>query len=171
MTEAIVKGNDYLISRYDGVVIDGRKWDRQGYKSHQSNILYQYAGMESSQEDQNALLKYRNPYGIGNYVNHPAPNQKPNLIQLGYDFPKGEEYSLPKELSYYIPNELYKPSLLYVLMGYMHSVILIANRHIQNEELLLNYRFNPANPYPSWYTQPDEEEAKRRWGYRGFIQA
>ncbi|EFA86563.1 hypothetical protein PPL_00364 [Heterostelium album PN500] len=40
----------------------------------------------------------------------------------------------------------------------------VAYQPIKDEELFLNYRFNPANPYPAWYHQPDIEEAKRRWG-------
>jgi hypothetical protein len=25
------------------------------------------------------------------------------------------------------------------------------------------HRYNPINPYPDWYVQPDVEEAERRW--------
>ena len=31
------------------------------------------------------------------------------------------------------------------------------------EELLLNYRFNPANKNPPWYVPVDTEEDGRRW--------
>jgi hypothetical protein len=48
--------------------------------------------------------------------------------------------------------------------GLAKSVVLVATRFIDNEELLLNYRLNPANPYPTWYHQPDLLEAQRRWG-------
>lgn len=31
------------------------------------------------------------------------------------------------------------------------------------DELLLNYRFNPAHEAPAWYVDPDPAQAKRRW--------
>ena len=73
---------------------------------------------------------------------------------------------------------------------YIRSIMCIATRHITDEELFLNYRYdthtahdthdtthqrtplnshftrhryNPINPYPNWYVQPDVEEAERRW--------
>ena len=33
----------------------------------------------------------------------------------------------------------------------------------EEEELYLNYRLNPRNPYPEWYTPCDKEEDARRW--------
>jgi len=45
----------------------------------------------------------------------------------------------------------------------MHSVVCVTTRPIINEELFLNYRYNPSHPYPDWYSQPDLEAAKRRW--------
>lgn len=39
----------------------------------------------------------------------------------------------------------------------------IAARELKDEELFLNYRLNPRNGYPSWYTPVDPEEDQRRW--------
>jgi hypothetical protein len=50
----------------------------------------------------------------------------------------------------------------------MRSVVLIATRRLQDEEIFLNYRYNPANPVPDWYSPVDIEEAKRRWGRRSW---
>lgn len=65
---------------------------------------------------------------------------------------------------------------------FMKSVVIVAKKHIQDEELFLNYRyssnsgyfnltfrFNPKNPYPDWFHQPNEEEAKRRWSRRSLL--
>jgi hypothetical protein len=66
---------------------------------------------------------------------------------------------------------------------FMKSVVIVAKKHIQDEELFLNYRyvskfyfdsvltfrFNPNNPYPDWYHQPNEEEARRRWSRRSLL--
>lgn len=35
--------------------------------------------------------------------------------------------------------------------------------------LVLTCRFNPKNPYPDWYHQPNEEEARRRWSRRSLL--
>jgi hypothetical protein len=66
----------------------------------------------------------------------------------------------------------------------MKSVVIVAKKQIQDEELFLNYRcvlsiitfspvlnvrFNPKNPYPDWYHQPNEEEARRRWSRRSLL--
>jgi len=45
----------------------------------------------------------------------------------------------------------------------MRGVACIARVPLKDQELYLNYRFNPKNKYPDWYHQPDEEEAKQRW--------
>lgn len=39
----------------------------------------------------------------------------------------------------------------------------VAIRHIQDEEILLNYRLNPQVQKPAWYAPVDVEEDRRRW--------
>jgi hypothetical protein len=157
LTQEIIHENEYMISRYDDTVIDGRSWARKNEIATRDSIQLELVGIKTA-----SLERFRNPFGIGNYINHPAPGQEPNVMSYSYDFPA----EFPEDLKPFIPNEYHKaPSgLLKRSNVVMHSVLLIAKRKIQNEEILLNYRFNPSNPYPSWYTQPDEEEAARRWG-------
>ena len=45
----------------------------------------------------------------------------------------------------------------------LRGLAFVATRELQDEELFLNYRLNPANPRPDWYTPVDLEEDKRRW--------
>ena len=45
----------------------------------------------------------------------------------------------------------------------VRSIALVALSDIKDEELLLNYRLNPALDAPAWYTQVDPEEDERRW--------
>jgi hypothetical protein len=157
----ILKDNEYMISRYDDTVIDGRHWDRkQEVATREAIQLEESFPMMKSK----GLHRFRNPYAIGQYVNHPAPGSKPNLMSYSYDFTT----SFPDHLRPFIPYQYASPpsSLFFNRPStIMHSVLLIATRRIKtHEELLLNYRYNPANPYPDWYTQPDPEEALRRWG-------
>jgi hypothetical protein len=80
-------------------------------------------------KDEKALLKYRNPFGIAQYINHPpggwpltllslvqpcaltrlraclvapcGPGSQPNVMCFAYEFPN----SFPDELKPYIPHE------------------------------------------------------------------
>ena len=45
----------------------------------------------------------------------------------------------------------------------LRGLAFVATRELQDEELFLNYRLNPANPRPDWYMPVDLEEDKRRW--------
>ncbi|EOD09273.1 hypothetical protein EMIHUDRAFT_216661 [Emiliania huxleyi CCMP1516] len=48
----------------------------------------------------------------------------------------------------------------------LRGLVLVASRDIEDEELFLDYRLNPAtrDKWPGWYVPLDEEEAARRWG-------
>lgn len=72
----------------------------------------------------------------------------------------------PEEFKQYIPNEYFKPpNVLWARDDVtMFGMVCVARRRIKDEELFINYRLNPANPYPDWYAQPDPNEATRRWG-------
>lgn len=48
-------------------------------------------------------------------------------------------------------------------LGVIKGLAFVAVRHIQNEEILLNYRLNPQVQKPAWYAPVDVEEDKRRW--------
>jgi hypothetical protein len=49
------------------------------------------------------------------------------------------------------------------------SIAMIATRPIVNEEVYINYRFNPHAPdLPEWYTECNPEESRRRWAQDGF---
>ncbi|MCI32348.1 hypothetical protein A2U01_0053561 [Trifolium medium] len=45
----------------------------------------------------------------------------------------------------------------------LKSLVLVATRAIQDEELLLNYRLSNTKRRPEWYAPVDEEEDRRRW--------
>jgi len=169
----ILMDNEYLISRFDGIVIDGKQWPRQAVMQRQHKRLLDFIGIggsaKSSELPEQELLRYRNPFAIANYVNHPPPDKQANCIAFAYTF---TEKNTAPELRPYVPHKYHGAG------GYLvgsddalaKSLVLVATRPINNEELLLNYRLNPAKPYPSWYTQPDPEEAARRWTrFRAFL--
>ena len=174
----LVEGNEYLISRYDGIVIDGKHWSdqsikiRRKFKQLQNFHPIVMKNLEKGEGNFDEISKYRNPFGIGNYINHPPPKVLPNVLCYAFDL-KFQDY--PEEFFQYFPykyvNESRSSSILYPDDGEVafRALIVILTKNVENEELYLNYRFNPSNPYPPWYFQPDLEEAKRRWGKIGFL--
>jgi hypothetical protein len=165
LTEEITRDNDYMISRYDGAVVDGRDWGERAVELVQrSRALRLAGGADADYTDQ--LKRFKNPFALGNHINHPPPGEEPNVMACAFDFTASDENprTLPEELQPFIPNNTPIDSLLYRQSGLLQrAVVLIATRPLKDEELLLNYRYNPAHPYPDWYAQPDEEEAIRRW--------
>ncbi len=184
LTESITKGNEYILSRYDGTTIDGRDWDLEADIENElrSERIESGADVMANEdlvaERARVLCRYRNPFGIGNYINHPPliegattededgrlhpKAEMPNVIRFDYDCSIQEP-----ELLHYLPNrdastKTWTWGNIYD-NGFPKTVAMIASRNIVDEELYFNYRFNPANAYPEWYGQPDYEEARRRW--------
>lgn len=160
LTREVIKNNEYLISRFDNVILDGRQW-------HHVAMKFTIENLASGKTGEKNLNRFRNPYGIGNFINHPNKGKKPNCMNIPYNFPSFESDPnyLEPELSSYIPNIQGPKSFAYLDYNcLMPSLLIVATEHIKDEELFLNYRFNPNNPYPDWFEQPDDEAAKRRWG-------
>jgi len=122
-----------------------------------------FSGIDAQPDN---MKKYRNPFGIGNYINHPPPGSQSNVFALQYDAASDRKdmSSIPSNLLHYMPNQMPDPTKFdFLNCNFVPSLIMLATRHIEDEELFLNYRFKPGIPLPGWYTQPDEEEAKQRW--------
>lgn len=51
----------------------------------------------------------------------------------------------------------------------IESLAIVATRDIEDEEVFINYRFNPASPdLPDWYEDCNPSESERRWLQDGF---
>ncbi len=110
------------------------------------------------------MERFRNPFAIGSFVNHPPPGTAPNVLAVPYAFGVADRF---------VPHEVASRSRpLHMLDDFRETVptlVLIAGRNVEDEELYLNYRLNPALPYPDWYHQPFPEEAARRWAKHSFF--
>ncbi|XP_022727228.1 uncharacterized protein LOC111283091 isoform X2 [Durio zibethinus] len=113
--------NTYLITRYDGTVINAQPWGygAEGRELWDGSIMrdmkpnteitekgsdwfwkmlgkpLQNSRMGSSGE----ILERRNPLALAHFVNHPAKEMVPNVMVCPYDFPLTE-----KDMRAYIPN-------------------------------------------------------------------
>eukprot|EP00123_Amoebidium_parasiticum_P021488 comp6827_c1_seq1/m.2573 comp6827_c1_seq1/g.2573 ORF comp6827_c1_seq1/g.2573 comp6827_c1_seq1/m.2573 type:complete len:310 (-) comp6827_c1_seq1:237-1166(-) len=154
----IDKDNDYLMARWDSVVIDGKNPDLAIPPPKENSVEFMLAPRNKKQSRQ---TNTQHPYALGHLVNHPTPPERPNVSSLPYDYPG----FVPEALRPYIPNRYFKkPNILYDNKSVVRGLVLVASTHIENEELFLNYRFNPARPLPKWYVPLDQEADARRWG-------
>jgi hypothetical protein len=96
--------------------------------------------------------------GIASFINHVPPGKQPNAFLFGYDV---KNTSLSPEVLSYVPNwrakvkEEFGSSMSYDENTYMRCVVCVATQPICNEEVLVDYRFNPKHEQPEWYTSAD----------------
>lgn len=116
--------NPYLITRYDGTVINAQPWGLGGEcrEVWTGNNVPEYGKvgeplqgnlngsdrmwkllskpLEAPRQGKiNDVLERRNPLGLAHFANHPAKNSEPNVMICPFDFPMNETGMRP-----YIPN-------------------------------------------------------------------
>ncbi|XWS63302.1 hypothetical protein CRYUN_Cryun06bG0083700 [Craigia yunnanensis] len=113
--------NTYLITRYDGIVINAQPWGYGGethelwdgsiMRDMKPNTEVTEKGSDRfwkmlSKPLENSrvrscgeILECRNPLALAHFANHPAKEVVPNVMVCSYDFPLTE-----KEMRAYIPN-------------------------------------------------------------------
>lgn len=190
--------NPYLISRYDGAVINAQPWGLGGDKREAWNgikmadvkpdLKVSEKGsdrvwkllskpLEGTQGNNiGDVLERRNPLALAHYANHPAKGMQPNVMICPYDFPLTES-----DMRAYIPNILFGNADVKMRrfgnfwfksgvsktsesnVPTLKTLVLVATRALQDEELFLNYRLSNTKRRPEWYAPVDEEEDRRRW--------
>ncbi|XP_015952668.1 uncharacterized protein LOC107477200 isoform X1 [Arachis duranensis] len=166
--------NPYLVTRHDGNVIDAQPWgsggDEQELWSGRKMVVNK-PDMEGSQVDNtDNFLERRNPLALAHFANHPAKGMLPNVMICPYNFPLTES-----SMRVYIPNVLFGNTEVNTKAfgnfwfksgvprnGESHvptlkTVVLVATRALQDEELFLNYRLSNSKQLPEWYDPVDEE--------------
>lgn len=111
--------NSYLITRYDGIIINAQPWGYGGETRDIWDGSYQpqYNSTANSSQNMNdkfwtmlskpldcnrkftEVLERRNPLAFGHFANHPAKGVEPNVMVCPYDFPVSEA-----DMRVYIPN-------------------------------------------------------------------
>ncbi|MED6217458.1 hypothetical protein PIB30_118468 [Stylosanthes scabra] len=192
--------NPYLITRYDGNVINGQPWGSGGEVREPWNgrimgeIKPDVKGAEKGSEkfwkllskplegnnlgSKNEILERRNPLALAHFANHPPKGVQPNVMICPYDFPLTED-----NMRVYIPNVMFgngevnmrrfgsfwfksgvsRRNASSTNVPTLKTLVLVATRALEDEEVLLNYRLSNTKRRPQWYTPVDEEEDKRRW--------
>ncbi|KAF8115663.1 hypothetical protein N665_0025s0123 [Sinapis alba] len=179
--------NSYLITRYDGMVINAQPWGRGGESRQVWNgsftttpeVRTDAKTVEHGSDKETrmlskpleAALEMRNPLAFGHFFNHSGKDMDPNVMVCPYDFPLSE-----KRMRAYIPNIAFENAKDAKMMKFgsfkfktesnahvLKTLVLVATRALCNEELMLNYRLSNSERRPEWYTPVDEEEDGRRW--------
>lgn len=181
--------NSYLITRYDGTVINAQPWGRGGESRQVWNgsfttpeVRTDAKTVEHGSDKETkiltkpleAVVEMRNPLAFGHFLNHPGKDMDPNVMVCPYDFPLSEN-----GMRAYIPNVAYGNAGEGKMMKFgglsfktgssssldapvLKTVVLVATRALCNEELLLDYSLSNSERRPEWYTPVDEEEDGRR---------
>ncbi|XP_004507402.1 uncharacterized protein [Cicer arietinum] len=171
--------NPYLITRHDGTVIVAQPWGRGGDEKelwngrkmvdNKTDMVVVEEGSQVDNSDD--ALERRNPLALAHFANHPPKGMLPNVMICPYDFPLIEN-----NMRAYIPNILYGNAEVNMKkfgsfwfksrvprnseshVPTLKTVVLVATRALQDEELLLNYRLSNTKRWPEWYALVDEED-------------
>lgn len=145
------KDADYMISRFDGTIIDPRRWMKMCRNEQDEFDMTIFSGIQMS-----------NPLSCGHMINHPSRENKVNVVSA----PLTIEASELSDLRRFIPLVRGQvPDAKSVQESRLLGVAIVALRPLEDEELFINYRLNPncLQGLPEWYHPIDEEEDSRRW--------
>ena len=138
MHKMILPGNEYVMMRRDGILIDGRP-------DGNSKRLFEMAKMRDRAAGCPALIE-NGELSCGHKVNHPPAGAVPNVHVHPFDLKKGEY----PELQPHVPVVGFRPSAEGEPVK--QTVVLIASRDlVDGEELLLNYKLREDGPLAEWY--------------------
>lgn len=163
----------WMYSRFDGIIIDGR-WTTPSPMS-EKEFEYRAEFWRNLHDDSVQVFPYAapNPLGVGGLTNHPPPDTPPNVMAINFDFPAEDFNScagvFPNHLDKFIPNCYMEVTSVdgadvHAIPGVrMPSALLIALRPLENEELYVDYRFNPIMERPAWYEPVNEMGELERW--------
>ncbi|KAL2329145.1 hypothetical protein Fmac_022572 [Flemingia macrophylla] len=188
--------NPYLITRYDGTVIDAQPWgcggdgperfngrkmlgnkvDNEGAEKGLDKLNKPLEGSQvddkdNDNDDDDDVVEGGNPLAVAQFANHPAKGVLPNVMICPYDFPLTEnsmrvyipnivfgnaEVGMKRFGSFWFKSGLSRNSQSQVPI--LKTVVLVATRALEDEELLLNYKLSNSKEWPEWYAPVDEED-------------
>ncbi|KAL4152171.1 hypothetical protein PRNP1_009106 [Phytophthora ramorum] len=156
-----------LVALYPGIVYLPEHYKKKQYLSELSNNPFARARFDSVIIDaKNESSKPSNPLAVAHKINHPPSGTPPNVLAFGFEFPLEEPFTT-KEFDELIPNSFVKePSRLSMFgkRAIVHGLAFVATADIvDEEELFLNYRYNPDRSLPKWYAPVDVDSDRAMW--------
>eukprot|EP00325_Prymnesiales_sp_UTEX-LB-985_P020180 CAMPEP_0174750136 /NCGR_PEP_ID=MMETSP1094-20130205/97103_1 /TAXON_ID=156173 /ORGANISM="Chrysochromulina brevifilum, Strain UTEX LB 985" /LENGTH=226 /DNA_ID=CAMNT_0015955443 /DNA_START=54 /DNA_END=734 /DNA_ORIENTATION=- len=139
MHKMILPGNEYVLMRRDGLLIDGRP-------DGPSRQLYEVARQRDRAAGCEPFVE-GGELTVGNKVNHPPKGRLPNVFVQPFDLRPGEHQALHP----YLPVVNFRPPA--AGEPCKSTAVLVASRDLSDgEELFLNYKLRPEGPLASWYS-------------------
>ena len=159
MARLVLEGNSYVLGRRDGVLIDGRPsgLSRQIFETA---IARERASKLGARAQGNAAVDSRvicqnaiweslswpiHPLAAGHMANHPPKGHSPNVKTFVIDLAMGEE----EDLQVLLPFASFRPPADGEAIK--QGVALVATRHLEDEEILLDYKLRLDGPLEPWY--------------------
>jgi hypothetical protein len=137
MHQLVLKGNDYVVARRDGTILDGRC-------SGPSKQIYETALMRDAASGAPSPAD-RQDFAIAQKVNHPPPGVLPNVLLFPFDLGADEHAGLHPFLGVYC----FRPPAEGAAVK--QGAVLIACRRLHDEELWLDYKLGLDGPLEPWY--------------------
>ena len=161
----IGRSADFLMSRFDGYIVDSRGWKQTKVEEDPLNTAEGGDGsgsIDGCRKHTFVGLEGRNPLACGHMINHPPKYSSPNVIAAAFDFEH-----ITEGLRRYVPIAMYDISedIVVCASSSVSGIAFVALRDIEDEEIYVNYRLNPSvfGGLPKWYEPVDEHEDQRRW--------
>ena len=164
----IDEDNPYLITRFDGVIIDSKPWGHGPHKEHTfpgtTQTFPEVYELEVVSLSLHvpvltvSCIQRRHPLAFAHFANHPPKGTLPNAMLAPF------EIRTTTLVRPYVP--VVKCMGQYAVMEpeeVVTGLALLAERVVTNEEIFVNYRLNPSVARPDWYSPVDEKEDQLRW--------
>ena len=169
------EGNDYLMARFDKFIVDGSQGAlrmlpaeaRENPLAVAHNVNHPPAGSAPNVMPAPVLFDVKVPAELMPLLpnvsyEHSSPKQRTRLIE---DSGSG---GAPRRRDLV---DVFRTSIAESVRSMepatdgpvLKGLVFVTTRLLEDEELFLNYRLNPRNEYPEWYTPVDKEEDLRRW--------
>ena len=136
MHKLVLPGNEYVLARRDGVLLDGRP-------DGASAQIFAVAQSRDRMAGAAAAASAR--FACGNKVNHPPAGLRPNVVVYPFDLLPDEH----PQLHPFIPVSHFRPPA--AGQASKQTAVFIATRALADEELYLDYKLRPDGPLEPWY--------------------
>lgn len=138
MHKIVLPGNEYVMMRRDGVLIDGRP-------DGASQQLFEVAERRDVAAGRKPLCK-GSEHSVGNMANHPPKGTAPNVFAHPLDLMVDES----PELYAQIPVVAFRPPA--DGEPRIQTVVLVSARDLCDEEVFLDYKLRRDGPLETWYS-------------------
>lgn len=147
----LLHGNFYVVTRRDGVLVDGRQ------APPSSSVFEMAAARERASGREPPAPPSGNPWACGHFANHPPAGAADNARLLPLDLTAEDLESIGRR---WVPNVNFRPPAAGDPLA-LRTVALVALKPIAHgEEVLLDYRLSSApEQRPPWYQPVDRGRA------------